>query len=60
VHEVVRAVGWDGAQALLDEEFTGWEAGFLRDALALLADVDLRLARREEHRTLAAFLGLRR
>ena len=60
VHRVVRAVGWEGSQALLEDEFTGWEVGFLREALALLADVDARLARRESNHALAAFLGVSR
>lgn len=53
-HRVVRAVGWQGAQDLLNETWAGWEADFLPEALAMLSEADLA----SEYRTQAQiFLG---
>lgn len=40
VHRVVRAVGWDGALALCEGTWAGWQAEFLGAALGVLADLD--------------------
>lgn len=57
IHELVESVGWEGAQALAEAAFHGWEVELLGAGLAVLRRFEAELDRRHQEAVMGARRG---